>query len=109
MLDRLKQTLNRERDVNYSFESLIVPFHVQSMADATGLVLLNVRSGLVFRANLTGARLWQAVTGAVEPGAAMEQLAGQYQISRERIASDADNFVAELLKYGLLVRRQGVA
>jgi hypothetical protein len=111
MLNRLMATVQRTRqaftprvNVPHNMQTLSVPSHVQTQIDKDGLVLVNIRRGLIFRTNSIGARIWQGLA-AREGACILNALATEYQLSPDQVESGTAQFVSDLLKYGLLTRQ----
>ena len=52
--------------------------------------------------NATGALLWDCLAAGKSPAAAAAALAAEFQVDGEIAVKDADGFIKELLKAGLL-------
>jgi Transglutaminase-like superfamily/Coenzyme PQQ synthesis protein D (PqqD) len=53
-----------------------------------------------------GARIWELVEGGVSASAAASVLAGEYEVSEERLRADAGAFLEKLAGDGLVTRRE---
>jgi hypothetical protein len=109
MLNRLKATVQKAQQaltgkasVPPDFRTLTVPSYVQARVDNGGLVLVNIRKGLIFQANPMGARIWQGLAAREGP-ATLNELATEYHLSREQVVSNTAQFVSDLVKHGLLI------
>jgi len=78
-------------------------------ADATaatdGLVLLDVRGGVVLAANDVGARIWQLLEQHQTPHAIAERFAGEYEIALEQARGDVTDFIDALVSRRLIVEK----
>jgi len=77
---------------------------VRSSMSHDGLVLLDVRGGVVFAANAIGARIWQLLEQNRTLSDIARQLAEEHAIPIERAHADASAFVASLAERQLIVR-----
>jgi hypothetical protein len=81
-------------------------FHVSAAVRASvsgdGLVLLDVRAGVVLASNSIGARIWQLVESRLDCVEIASRLARDYDISTERARHDVDAFLTALEARGLV-------
>lgn len=76
---------------------------VRASTTADGLVLLDVRGGLVLASNVVGARIWQLIEDERGTGEIAICIAAEFGIDRERAARDVGAFVAALSARGIVV------
>jgi hypothetical protein len=67
-----------------------------------GLVLLDMKGGLVLASNVIGARIWQLLEERRSRADIARQLAGEYAIAIDRAERDVAAFVAALMARGLV-------
>ena len=75
---------------------------VRASISADGLVLLDVRGGVVLASNTIGARIWQLLEQGTSAAGAAMKLMEEYGISQERASGDVTAFVAALVAHGLV-------
>jgi hypothetical protein len=79
---------------------------VRSSISTDGLVLLDVRGGVVLASNAVGARIWRLI----EDGRAIAEIAGciasEFAVGPDRAARDVDAFVSALCARGLILREE---
>jgi hypothetical protein len=75
---------------------------VRATTSGDGLVLLDIRGGLMFAANPIGARIWQLLEARRTSAEIAGQLASDYAIPIKTAERDVRSFVADLLTRGLL-------
>lgn len=75
---------------------------VRGSVSADGLVLLDVRGGLLLAANPIGARIWQLVERDVAPIEIAREIASVYDVPLDRARADVDAFVRALADRGLV-------
>lgn len=68
-----------------------------------GLVLLDVRGGLVLSSNVVGARIWQLLEQRHPRADIARRLADEYAIPLDRAERDVAGFVAALVARGLVI------
>ena len=71
-----------------------------------GLVLLHTRSGVLFSANRTGARIWRCVERQLSVVAIAQELSEAYTIPVASAEAHARRFLDVLGEQGLLVREK---
>lgn len=76
---------------------------VRASVSTDGLVLLDVRGGVVLASNPVGARIWQLVEHGRSASQIAWQLAENYGVGVERVRRDVDLFLAALIARGLLI------
>ena len=76
---------------------------MRSSVSENGLVLLHIGKGLIFTANLTGARIWSEIAQGVCPDVVGRGLSQEYGVPIEQTTQDVAHFVSELVAQGLLV------
>jgi hypothetical protein len=75
---------------------------VRASISSDGLVLLDVRGGLVLASNPTGARIWQLIEERRTRAEIVGQLVADYEIQIECAQRDVSAFVAALVARGLV-------
>jgi hypothetical protein len=75
---------------------------VRASISNDGLVLLDLNGGLVFAANMVGARIWQLIEECCPRSEIVHRLADEYQIPTDRAHSDLNHFVETLAARGLI-------
>ena len=84
------------------------PPRISSEACAAGqgdaLALFHSGTGIMFKANAMGARIWAALAQQTSMDRLAEELAQQYGIPKSQAESDIAGFLAELKAAGLLDR-----
>lgn len=79
---------------------------VRSTMNVDGAVLLNIRTGVIFKMNPVGAQIWKQI----EQGCSLEQILSSlteaYKLPREQIEEDARNFFRQLKAKGLISERE---
>ena len=76
---------------------------VRASVSTDGLVLLDVRGGLVLASNPIGARIWQLIEQRRSSSEIAHQLVDDYAIPLERAQRDVVAFAAALVDRGLVV------
>ena len=77
---------------------------VRASISADGLVILDVRGGVVLSANAVGARIWQLVEQGRTAEEIEQQLVSEYGIGPDRARKDASAFLADLVSRGIVTR-----
>lgn len=81
-------------------------FHIAADAKASphpeGVVLINLRTGMVFSANRAGALIWKAVVERSTLGRIAERISAEFHIPVPAARQDAVEFLAQLRAEGLL-------
>lgn len=75
---------------------------VRASVSSDGLVLLDVRGGLVLACNPVGARIWELIEQGRTRAEIARQLVEDYEVMPERAHRDVVAFVAALVARGLL-------
>jgi hypothetical protein len=76
---------------------------VRASISNDGLVILDVRGGLVLASNEVGARIWQLIDQRYTRGEIARRLVDDYGVGRERALVDVAAFVDALVGRGLVV------
>jgi hypothetical protein len=93
-------------DVALSFESTVsVPRDVLVSAVGSESVLLDLRSQAYYGLDEVGTRMWTALTAASSLQAGYEALLQEYEVEPARLRADIEEFVARMLRQGLLELR----
>jgi len=79
-----------------------VPSHVLVRFLEGESVLLNLETERYFGLDVTGTRMWKAVTAAAEIRAAYEELLREYDVDPELLRSNMTEFLGQLQANGLL-------
>ncbi len=66
-----------------------------------GLVLLDVRGGVVLASNVVGARIWQLIEEEQDTSEIARSISNEFEVDLERARRDVDAFVAALRARGL--------
>jgi hypothetical protein len=75
---------------------------VKAVVSPEGLVLLHVRRGIFFRANLVGARIWGKLGEGVSVTKIAAELAEEFDAPRDVVAKDVDEFIKSLVDQGFI-------
>jgi Coenzyme PQQ synthesis protein D (PqqD) len=67
-----------------------------------GLVLLDVRGGLVLASNVVGARIWQLIAEQRGTSEIADCIAAEFTVDRDRATRDVAAFVAALCARGVV-------
>ena len=78
---------------------------VRASISTDGLVLLDVRGGVLLAANPVGARIWQLLEQQRTPGVIAEQFAREYATAPEQARLDVSAFVHALLSRRLITEK----
>jgi hypothetical protein len=76
---------------------------VRASVSTDGLVLLDVRGGLVLASNPIGARIWSLIEQTHNRREIAQQLTDDYGVPLDRAQGDVDGFVAALIARGLVI------
>ena len=99
MLRFLRQAFANERAAAFGFAP-----EVTVRAHGEGAVFLHNARGVVYSCNRVGAQLWAGLRDGRALAAIAEGVAQEYGVSVETVTRDADRFVADLERAGILVR-----
>ena len=77
---------------------------VRASTSSDGLVLLDVKAGLVLASNPVGARIWQLLEQRLTRTEIACQLARDYGITAERAHADVDAFIGALTARGIVTK-----
>jgi hypothetical protein len=81
-------------------------FHIAGAVRASisndGLVLLDVRGGVVLASNAIGARIWQLIASRLDGVEIASRLAHEYEVPLERAEHDVAAFLTALEAQGLV-------
>ncbi len=70
-------------------------------------VLLNLNSEAYFGLDEVGTRMWNALTTSKSVQAAYETLLGEFEVEADRLHTDLQDLVTQLVDHGLLEVRDG--
>jgi Coenzyme PQQ synthesis protein D (PqqD) len=76
---------------------------VKASTTGDGLVLLDVRGGLVLASNVVGARIWQLIEDERATGEIADCIAAEFKVDPDRATRDVAAFVAALRARGVVV------
>ena len=77
--------------------------HVRASTSSDGLILLDVRSGLVLASNPIGARIWQLLEQRRGSAEIAQRLVDDFGVPIERAQRDVAAFAADLMARGLVM------
>jgi len=83
---------------------IIVNSEVTASVHDDGLVILHTRSGRLFSANQTGARIWCCIERQIPPEAIADEIGSVYQIAPATAREHTTRFLAELERNNLIER-----
>ena len=86
-------------------QRVTVPDHVMFRELDGEAVILDLASECYFGLDEVGTRMWITVTRSASIGDAFAELAGAYDVDRERLRADLDELLTELLQRGLVETR----
>jgi hypothetical protein len=75
---------------------------VKGSTSDDGLVLLDVRGGVVLASNAVGARIWRLIEDEQDTLAIAGAIAREFDVDPDRARRDVDTFVAALRARGLV-------
>ena len=87
-------------------ERLVLASNVTTRRHTGGATFLHSGRGTVFSCNEVGARIWQGLAEGRGVEQIAPELAQEYGVPLEMVATDADRFVGELENAGILLRRR---
>ena len=76
--------------------------HVRANVTNDGVVLLDIKSGEIFSANIVAARIWERLLAGDAQTAIVESLAAEFDIPRTVIEQDVREFVESLCARALV-------
>ena len=79
---------------------------VRGSVSDDGLVLLDVRGGVVLASNAVGARIWRLIEDQRALGEIAGCIAVEFDVPLDRAARDVDAFVTALCARGVVVREE---
>jgi hypothetical protein len=65
-------------------------------------VILNLKSGIYFGLDPVGTRMWTLISDLREPAKVLEALLSEYDVEEDRLRSDLDHLIEQLVSHGLL-------
>jgi len=98
----LMKFFNRRKAGDPATEPVRISADVHSVIDNRGVVVFDSRGGRMFKANSTGAHIWQLLSQERPPEQVAHELSRQYGIEPERAHADVAWFVTQLRVAGLL-------
>jgi hypothetical protein len=96
------------REVPMTNERRTAPTHfriagaVRASISSDGLVLLDIRGGVVLASNAIGARIWQLIASQLDRVEIATRLAREYDVPIERAEHDVAAFLTALEAQGLV-------
>jgi hypothetical protein len=75
---------------------------VRGIQTEGGAVLQNTENGATFSTNLAGARIWKYITKGSTKDEIVDQLSTEFDVPKERVDGDVEEFVKALKHRGLL-------
>jgi len=72
-----------------------------------GVVFLHLQTGVLFKANRIGARIWEGVLRRDSPETISAAISREYEVPASQVAQDTIGFLAELEAHGFLCRNGG--
>jgi len=76
---------------------------VKASIHAGGMVLIHLRTGVVFTSNRAGALIWAGITERRSLDEVTARVSREFRIEQELARRDAERFLAQLQAEGLLV------
>ena len=76
--------------------------------DADGIAFFHLSSGIIFRANRIGARIWQGVLDNQAAESIAREISCEYHVPLERAEHDTAAFILDLEAHGLLAGAKGI-
>jgi|SRR5579864_1984220 len=96
---------NRDlRDFSHSRDSFAVTPDIQASVHEDGIVLLHIPTGRVFQSNRIGARIWQALSGGLQPDVIATEISRDYGVPQDLAARDTASFLNALEHHGFVTR-----
>jgi hypothetical protein len=80
--------------------------HVRANVTNDGVVLLDVKEGSIYTANVVGARIWQLLQNGYAEAEVIEQIVAEYGAPRATVESDFREFTSSLKQRALLAEAQ---
>jgi hypothetical protein len=74
----------------------------QPLGNADGAILLIIETGQLYTCNITTARFLSAVDGVRNFAQVVDEVSGDFEVSREELHQDLSQIAAELVSEGLL-------
>jgi hypothetical protein len=81
---------------------------VRASAHDDGLVLLHIPTGLVYRCNRTGSRIWQGLASGLDLNSISREMSRDYGVAEAVVQTHTTLFVDELEQRGFVTRMAGV-
>ncbi|MFW6153800.1 MAG: PqqD family protein [Planctomycetota bacterium] len=76
----------------------------QSMGEGEDTVILSLSTGALFTCNITTTAVLEAMDGTRPFGAIVDELAGHFDVARDRLAADLAGMIERMVEGGLVVR-----
>lgn len=81
--------------------------HVRANVTTDGVVLLDVKEGSIYSANVVGARIWQLLQSGCAEAEVVDRIVAEYNAPRATVVADLREFIGSLEKRCLLTETQG--
>src|SRR5258708_31031965 len=81
---------------------------VRASAHDDGLVLLHIPTGLVYRCNRTGSRIWQGLASGLDLESISREVSREYGVAEYLVETHTSRFLDELEACGFVTRAAGV-
>lgn len=104
MIFKLGRFARHLRKFHENRDSYAVTPGIQASVHEDGVVLLHIPSGRVFQSNRTGAKIWQDLTGGLQPGAIAADISHHYGVPQDVAARDTASFLIALEQHGFVAR-----
>ena len=79
----------------------------RTSAHPEGVVFLHLETGILFKANRVGARIWEGVLNHDSPEIIASQISREYAVPASQVEADTAGFLADLEAQGFLCRTSG--
>jgi hypothetical protein len=76
--------------------------HVRANVTTDGLVILDIKKGEIFSANIVAARIWALLMEGKTEAATVDAVAKEFGAPREVVERDAREFIESLLQRSLV-------
>jgi hypothetical protein len=81
--------------------SLVSP-GIRAVLSDDGGVLIDVNQGIMFSLNLIGSIIWKHLAEGLSPENIVDLISRECQVERDLVLTDMNDFVAALVRQGLL-------
>jgi hypothetical protein len=97
-------TLNNKR---FADRSVRISTDVRASIDRTGLTILHIGRGRLFKGNSSSADIWIKLTEQQSPASIAAALSRQYQVTSAQMEQHVVGFVTQLQALGLVLSHEG--